>query len=264
MSHTQDEEGNVFFHGGKQIQDVYNETMLVSKKQSEQTKDGRKHKAPTLKELMEMDDSELSKKQRKKKRRYIQYMEEQKELERELEREDNGESSSSSSSNSTSALSLLPDSIRQRKKQKLRQQKGKEKQKQRKSRKNVDRERDYENIADKLIIDNDIFVNQPIEECNYCVYNGLRYIRPYFYRFKTYCKRRWLGRTLIEVCDKEFKAYPLEYYKQVIADGRMSVNGERVTEEYLLTDNDFIVHSVNPLYITTNIHTCDSDINFIG
>ena len=42
--------------------------------------------------------------------------------------------------------------------------------------------------------------------------DGMRFVRPYEYEFKTFTKGRWIGRPIFEVFKCEFKAYTPEYY----------------------------------------------------
>ena len=50
------------------------------------------------------------------------------------------------------------------------------------------------------------------EECSsgekvYEVHDGLRFVKPYPYEFKTFAKRRWIDLKLIDVFKEEFKAF---------------------------------------------------------
>lgn len=44
---------------------------------------------------------------------------------------------------------------------------------------------------------------------------GLRHVHPYYFTFKTHCKGRWVGRTLIEVFKEEFRSETQEYYVSI-------------------------------------------------
>jgi len=72
--------------------------------------------------------------------------------------------------------------------------------------------------------------------------NGLRYVEPYDYEFRTHVKGRWVGMTIIDMCAKEFIAQTKEYYKEAIESGRITVNNTKVTTEYILDHNDYIRH----------------------
>jgi len=46
-----------------------------------------------------------------------------------------------------------------------------------------------------------------------CVrHTDLRIVKPYNYEFTTYAKKRWIGRTILEVCSSEFRLYSSNYY----------------------------------------------------
>ena len=49
---------------------------------------------------------------------------------------------------------------------------------------------------------------EPIVE----VRNGLEFIQEYTHVFRSYTKRRWVGRSIYEVFSGEFKAFSKEYY----------------------------------------------------
>ena len=40
----------------------------------------------------------------------------------------------------------------------------------------------------------------------------IRTIKPYPYTYRTYAKRRWLGRTILDVYSTEYASYPISYY----------------------------------------------------
>lgn len=72
--------------------------------------------------------------------------------------------------------------------------------------------------------------------------NGLRYVNEYEYEFNAFAKGRWVNRTLLEVCAKEFLAQTPEYYEQAVSDGRITVNQSKVSINYVLDHNDLISH----------------------
>ncbi|XP_053330976.1 pseudouridylate synthase RPUSD2 [Spea bombifrons] len=76
--------------------------------------------------------------------------------------------------------------------------------------------------------------------------NGLRKVRPYYFDFETYCKGRWVGKTLLEVFSAEFRAEPLEYYRQAAQAGRLRLNEEIVRDlNVVLKNNDFLRNTVH-------------------
>ncbi|KAI4900403.1 hypothetical protein NFI96_017786 [Prochilodus magdalenae] len=75
---------------------------------------------------------------------------------------------------------------------------------------------------------------------------GLRKVYPYYFDFKTYCKGRWIGKTLLEVFSSEFRAEPLDYYEKAVKDGRIRLNEEPVDNlNITLKNNDFMRNTVH-------------------
>ena len=74
------------------------------------------------------------------------------------------------------------------------------------------------------------------------VENNIRLIEPYEFKYQLYIKRRWIGKKLIDVLDSEFQAFPKEYYSQAITDGKILINNNKTTNDYILKDNDFLTH----------------------
>ena len=72
--------------------------------------------------------------------------------------------------------------------------------------------------------------------------HNARLIEPYEFKYQLYAKRRWLGKKLIDILESEFHAFPKEYYINSIKEGKILINGEKTTEDYILKDNDFITH----------------------
>ena len=72
--------------------------------------------------------------------------------------------------------------------------------------------------------------------------NGLTEVVPYYFRLKTWTKRRWIGKTLSQVYQSEFIEHPPAYYKAAIELGRITVNKRQVTEDYLIREGDLLEH----------------------
>eukprot|EP00061_Rhincodon_typus_P018722 g48016.t1 len=70
------------------------------------------------------------------------------------------------------------------------------------------------------------FGHQHFSETQYYFENGLRKVFPYYFDFQTYCKGRWVGKTLREVFSSEFRVEPIEYYTQAAKAGRIRLNEE--------------------------------------
>ncbi|XP_075700918.1 pseudouridylate synthase RPUSD2 [Rhinoderma darwinii] len=108
------------------------------------------------------------------------------------------------------------------------------------------------------------FGDQHFRETESYIENGLRKVRPYYFDFETYCKGRWLGKSLSQVFSEEFRSEPLEYYKQAAQDGRLRLNEEVVKDlSIVLKDNDFLrntVHRHEPPVTAQALHIlADSD-----
>ncbi|KAM4013447.1 pseudouridylate synthase RPUSD2 [Anomaloglossus baeobatrachus] len=90
------------------------------------------------------------------------------------------------------------------------------------------------------------FGHEHFSETESYIENGLRKVRPYFFDFETYCKGRWVGRTLLQVFEAEFRSEPLEYYKLAARAGRLRLNRDPVTDlSLVLKDNDFLKNRVH-------------------
>lgn len=64
-----------------------------------------------------------------------------------------------------------------------------------------------------------------------CYYeSGLRKVYPYYFDFKTYCKGRWVGKSLHEVFRNEFRAESIEFYEKAVEEGRIRLNGNPVKD----------------------------------
>ena len=85
-----------------------------------------------------------------------------------------------------------------------------------------------------------------IQEYTVLVRNGLRFIQPYPFHYRVHAKERWLGRTVLDVYCREFMDQPPTYYAQALADGRITVNGERRTRaDRVLRNGDLVRHLVH-------------------
>ena len=109
----------------------------------------------------------------------------------------------------------------------------------------------------------------PPPPIHYAHRDGLRHVQPYVYSFHARAKGRWWGKTILEVFEKEFRyvtgcqnfvhlyfthsptpTHPLPtqrtynpaYYKASIRSGTISVNGQTVGLDYVLKNNDLIIH----------------------
>ena len=74
------------------------------------------------------------------------------------------------------------------------------------------------------------------------VQNNVRLVEPYEFKYQLYIKRRWVGKKIIDVLDTEFHSFTREYYSKAIEDGKILINEKKVTNNYILKDNDFLTH----------------------
>ena len=81
----------------------------------------------------------------------------------------------------------------------------------------------------------------PIES-SYVFDGAYRCVRNYNFAYRTYTKGRWLNRAIIEVFTEEYKAFTKEYYKNAIETGKITVNKKKVALDYILKNNDLILH----------------------
>lgn len=90
------------------------------------------------------------------------------------------------------------------------------------------------------------FGDEHFAETSYYFEGGLRKVRPYYFDFRTYCKGRWVGRSLLHVFSTEFRAQPLAYYEAAVRAGRLRLNEEPVQDlSIVLKDNDFLRNTVH-------------------
>ncbi|XP_064641365.1 pseudouridylate synthase RPUSD2-like [Lineus longissimus] len=89
------------------------------------------------------------------------------------------------------------------------------------------------------------FGEHAMNETKYFFENGLRKVRPYFFTFSTYAKRRWVGRTILDVYSEEFLQLTREEYKLFIEAGSLKVNDSTISPDYVIKDGDFIHHTMH-------------------
>jgi len=79
----------------------------------------------------------------------------------------------------------------------------------------------------------------------FLIRGGRRYALPYQFDFRTFTKRRWVGRTLLDVFTKDFPHQPADYFERAIAAGRLTVRDRAVLPGTPLIDGDWITHHVH-------------------
>ncbi|XP_061650578.1 RNA pseudouridylate synthase domain-containing protein 2 [Phyllopteryx taeniolatus] len=90
------------------------------------------------------------------------------------------------------------------------------------------------------------FSREHFEETSYYFEDGLRKVHPYYFDFKTYCKGRWVGKSLLEVFESEFRAESIEYYQSAVKVGRIRLNETPVEDlSVVLKNNDHMKNTVH-------------------
>ncbi|XP_040925117.1 RNA pseudouridylate synthase domain-containing protein 2 isoform X2 [Betta splendens] len=90
------------------------------------------------------------------------------------------------------------------------------------------------------------FSQEHFDETSYYFEGGLRKVRPYYFDFKTYCKGRWVGKSLLEVFKSEFRAESIEYYEKAAQQGRIRLNDAAVEDlSVVLRNNDLMKNTVH-------------------
>ncbi|XP_063716302.1 pseudouridylate synthase RPUSD2-like isoform X3 [Symsagittifera roscoffensis] len=74
----------------------------------------------------------------------------------------------------------------------------------------------------------------------YVFRDGLRFVNPYYYTFKSYVKKRWVGSKLKDIYVNEFRGESEETLLKRFKAGNIKVNGDPVEADYLIKDNDFL------------------------
>ncbi|XP_056332907.1 RNA pseudouridylate synthase domain-containing protein 2 [Danio aesculapii] len=90
------------------------------------------------------------------------------------------------------------------------------------------------------------FSQEHFAETSYYFEGGLRKVHPYYFDFKSYCKGRWIGKTLLDVFKKEFRAESLDYYNAAAKEGRIKLNETPVEDlNVVLKNNDLLRNTVH-------------------
>lgn len=74
---------------------------------------------------------------------------------------------------------------------------------------------------------------------------GLCYVRPYWHNHSCFAKRRWIGRSVKEVYEKEFLEHPPSYFEFAVRTGAFKVNGRRTTLDYQFRESDLLSHKLH-------------------
>ncbi|KAJ8399482.1 hypothetical protein AAFF_G00411940 [Aldrovandia affinis] len=90
------------------------------------------------------------------------------------------------------------------------------------------------------------FSQEHFQETAYYFEGGLRKVYPYYFDYQTYCKGRWIGKSLREVFSSEFRVEPLDFYNRAAKHGRIRLNETPVEDlDVILKDNDLMRNTVH-------------------
>ncbi|KAI5927384.1 RluA family pseudouridine synthase [Camillea tinctor] len=79
----------------------------------------------------------------------------------------------------------------------------------------------------------------------YIIENGLRRVAPYYYTYNTWCKKRWIGREILDIFESEFRDRPIEYYKNAMEAGQICVNSKPVPTNHILKNGELVSHTIH-------------------
>ncbi|KAK6082113.1 hypothetical protein SCUP234_04426 [Seiridium cupressi] len=79
----------------------------------------------------------------------------------------------------------------------------------------------------------------------YVIEGGLRRVAPYHYTYNTWCKERWRGRRLFDIFESEFRDRPVAYYKEAMEKGKILINGQPASPEYVVKNGDLVSHKTH-------------------
>lgn len=83
------------------------------------------------------------------------------------------------------------------------------------------------------------------DNSDYYFEDGLRKVYPYKYHHSTYCKGRWIGKTIVDAYCDEFAVFTQEEVERRITKGILKVNGNKVGLNYVLKNKDMITSDVH-------------------
>ncbi|WVQ73163.1 hypothetical protein IAR50_002727 [Cryptococcus sp. DSM 104548] len=98
--------------------------------------------------------------------------------------------------------------------------------------------------ADQQSVENSAAADKPVQY-EKGMNPRLRYIKPYWWPYKTYVKERWIGRQLLEVITTEFRDRSMEYYRHALESGVTRVNGVVARPDLILRNGDRLDNTVH-------------------
>ncbi|CAK8680205.1 unnamed protein product [Clavelina lepadiformis] len=84
------------------------------------------------------------------------------------------------------------------------------------------------------------------DETEYYFENGFRKVRPYTFTYNTFCKGRWIGKTIREVYSTEFQFYPIDHYEEARKNGNFLCNKKPIKSlDAVLKPNDMLSSKIH-------------------
>ncbi|KAJ2550667.1 DRAP deaminase [Coemansia sp. RSA 1933] len=75
--------------------------------------------------------------------------------------------------------------------------------------------------------------------------DGLQKIYPYYHKYATHAKGRWVGRSLFEIFSQEFRDRSADYYEAAIRQGLIELNGDKVEPSTVVRNGDLVTHYIH-------------------
>ncbi|KAJ1787617.1 DRAP deaminase, partial [Coemansia sp. RSA 2399] len=79
----------------------------------------------------------------------------------------------------------------------------------------------------------------------YYVKDGLQQIHPYYHKYATHAKGRWVGRSIFEIFSQEFRDRSTDYYEAAIRQGLIELNGATVDPSAIVRNGDLVTHYIH-------------------
>ncbi|CAN8076279.1 unnamed protein product [Agarophyton chilense] len=80
---------------------------------------------------------------------------------------------------------------------------------------------------------------------DYIQHNGLMYVRPYVFEFRTNFKPRWTDKTVYDVFCQEFKHTEKEYWNREFKEGRVLMKSAAISKAVVWRDGMEVIHLVH-------------------
>ncbi|KAJ1729526.1 DRAP deaminase [Coemansia sp. Benny D160-2] len=75
--------------------------------------------------------------------------------------------------------------------------------------------------------------------------DGLQRIHPYYHKYATHAKGRWVGRSIFAVFSQEFRDRSADYYEAAIQQGLIELNGAKVEPTAIVRNGDLVTHYIH-------------------